>query len=38
VSENSATTYPWGYEERHFEEEEGMGMDYFVAERLESSL
>ena len=34
VSENSATTYPWGYEERHFDQVEGMGMDYFVKSNL----
>ncbi|KAL7477075.1 hypothetical protein ACHAW6_002888 [Cyclotella cf. meneghiniana] len=38
LSENSATTYPWGYEERHFEDEEGIGMDYFIAEMQKSSL
>lgn len=39
VSENSSTTYPWGYGEKHFKENESMtyhgeseniGLDYFV--------
>merc|ERR1711862_1008185 len=40
VSQNSPTTYPWGFEEHHFEEDEGagvyhgsslgIGMDYFI--------
>lgn len=39
VTENSPTTYPWGFEDRHFDEEasknfsgsaEGISLDYFV--------
>eukprot|EP00592_Proboscia_alata_P029367 CAMPEP_0194444844 /NCGR_PEP_ID=MMETSP0176-20130528/127515_1 /TAXON_ID=216777 /ORGANISM="Proboscia alata, Strain PI-D3" /LENGTH=276 /DNA_ID=CAMNT_0039271303 /DNA_START=43 /DNA_END=873 /DNA_ORIENTATION=+ len=29
VSENAATTYPWGFEERHFEETEGNGGGHY---------
>lgn len=30
VSENSPTTYPWGYGEKHFKDAEGMTLDYFA--------
>lgn len=30
VSENSETTWAWGYEERHFEKVDGIDLDYFV--------
>lgn len=36
VSENSPTTYPWGYEERHFDQLDEMNLDYFV-ENIEKS-
>jgi len=41
VKENSPTTYPWGFDEKYFDEEngknhfgssEGIGLDYFVKE------
>jgi broad specificity phosphatase PhoE len=32
VSENSSTTYPWSYEERHFDQVEGISLDYFAEE------
>jgi broad specificity phosphatase PhoE len=37
VTENSSTTYPWGFTDRDFEREEnagGIDMDYFVERRI----
>ena len=38
VGHNSLTTYPWGFEERHFAQAEDMELDYFVEEAEKSNL
>jgi broad specificity phosphatase PhoE len=38
VSENSPTTYPWGFEEKHFTRVDGMDLDYYVNATGKSNL
>ena len=38
VSQNSPTTYPWGFEERHFAQSEDMSLDYFAGVAEKSNL
>jgi broad specificity phosphatase PhoE len=38
VSENSPTTYPWGFEEKHFSQANGMDLDYYVRPTEKSNL